>query len=207
MHSHNVQDHFFFFFVVRGVDADAAAPRVLPVPVAAPFFGGFLRVPLLLGEVGAGSKESSSVICHNEIYDVPGEGSRISVSSSPPYSVPPSVMVATLSLGVGGTIPSSPLSCVKALLSLSPPISPAKSSLLLPRLRPARVRPVTGCGEGEGDIGEGVSRIRRCEMISSIFASYGRVYSSRKKGCAARLSEGEGERMEMGVECVEVRDS
>lgn len=139
----------------------------------------------------------------------PGETSRISASSSP-YSVPPSVMV-TLSRGVGGRMPSSPLSCVSALLSLSPPTNPARSSLLLPRLawRPARVRAggCGGAGERGGEMGDWLRRTRRWATSSSTLGSYGRANSSRKKGWAARLSEGEGERMETGVEVSEWRDS
>lgn len=160
------------------------------------------------------------------------DGSLISVSSSSPYSVPPSVTVpavTTLSRGVSGSgSPSSPLSCVNALLSLSPPTNPASLLWLFPgrsRFLPFAGDDVDegccccaprfdaddggcGCGgeTGEGDAGgepgvegaDAVLRMRRCEMMVSMSSSYGRWNSERKKGWFARFSEGKGDGIGIG---------
>jgi hypothetical protein len=52
-----------------------------------------------------------------------------------------------------------------------------------------------GAGEAMGDEGaDAVARMRLWEIRVSKDSSKGREYSSRKKGCRARFSEGEGER-------------
>ena len=53
------------------------------------------------------------------------------------------------------------------------------------------------------DGAETVARIRRCDIRASKDSSYGSENSSLKKGCLERFSEGDGERMEMGVELLE----
>lgn len=126
-------------------------------------------------------------------------GDCLGSSSSSAYSVPPSVPVATLSLGVGTTL-SSPLSCVSALLSLSPPTSPAVTFPLAFPFLPPRAGLVGTAGEGAGDV-EGKdtdARVRRATMRALIDSSDGRAYSARKKGCRDRFSEGDGERRGRG---------
>lgn len=54
---------------------------------------------------------------------------------------------------------------------------------------------LTGGGEAMGDDGaDAVARIRLCAIRFSNDSSNGREYSSRKYGCRARFSEGDGER-------------
>jgi hypothetical protein len=137
---------------------------------------------------------------------LPGEAATSASSSSSAYSVPASVPVTMLPFGVGAAL-SSPLSCVKALLSLSPPTNPAKLALLLPFFLP---RPLlgfaggVGMGGGEGDA---ESRMRRAEIIDSNDSSHGKANSLRKKGCAERFSVGDGDPFVCGVELLEPGDS
>lgn len=136
---------------------------------------------------------------------IPVDSSRVS-SSSTSSSVSPSVPVATLVL-VLGAFPSSPLSCVKALLSLSPPTKPAISDLLRTRLvrlpRDLRAGEST-CGEDGGDI---ETRTRRDEMSDSQISSNGKENSCRKNGWPDKFSDGEGERIADGVEPLEPAES
>jgi hypothetical protein len=119
------------------------------------------------------------------------------------YSVPPSVPVTTLSLGVGA--PSSPLSCVKALLSLSPPTKPAMFALALPpRLvfRPTLVLDrATGDGAGE-EGGDAVARIRRDATSASIESSGGSMYSESKKESPSSVPDAED--IGVGVDLLEL---
>lgn len=83
----------------------------------------------------------------------------------------------------GGVMLSSPLSCVKALLSLSPPTRPAKLLLVFPFLVDLVVFSTTGDeGPGDDEGKEAEERMRRCEIIFSIVSSCGSVNSSRKYG-------------------------
>jgi len=130
-----------------------------------------------------------------------------SASSSSAKSVPASVPAAALSLGVAAIL-SSPLSWVSALLSLSPPMSPAIFlSLLLPFFVDRADGPI-GIGEGAGEVDgrDTLPRIRRADMRVSNASSCGSEYSCRKKGCIVRLSDGEGDRTGIedgeGISCI-----
>ena len=62
-------------------------------------------------------------------------------------------------------------------------------------------------GEAAGDEGaDTVARIRRWEMIASNASSKGNENSSRKKGCAAKFSLGDGEPTDIGVELLDLGD-
>lgn len=173
------QDHLFLFFALRDTVAATVAAAVR--------FGALL------------------CLFRGNLDDAAADSSRVS-SSSTSSSVSPSVPVATLVL-VLGTFPSSPLSCVKALLSLSPPTKPAISDLLRTRLvrlpRDLRAGEST-CGEDGGDI---ETRTRRDEMSDSQISSNGNENSCRKKGWPDKFSDGEGERIADGVEPLEPAES
>ena len=63
----------------------------------------------------------------------------------------------------------------------------------------------TGIGEAAGDEGaDAVARIRRWEMIDSNSSSKGNENSSRKKGCAAKFSLGDGEPIDIGAELLDL---
>ena len=74
--------------------------------------------------------------------------------------------------------------------------------MLLRRFRVEAERGDSGGGMGE-DGAETDARIRRCDIRVSKDSSYGKENSSLKNGCLERFSEGDGERMEMGVELLE----
>ena len=63
----------------------------------------------------------------------------------------------------------------------------------------------TGIGEAAGDEGaDAVARIRRWEMIDSNSSSKGNENSSRKKGCAAKFSLGDGEPIDIGAKLLDL---
>ena len=65
----------------------------------------------------------------------------------------------------------------------------------------------TGIGEAAGDEGaDTVARIRRWEMIASNSSSKGSENSSRKKGCAAKFSLGDGEPIDTGAELLDLTE-
>ena len=65
----------------------------------------------------------------------------------------------------------------------------------------------TGRGEAAGDEGaETVARIRRWEMMASNSSSKGNENSSRKKGCAAKFSLGDGEPMDIGAKLLDLEE-
>lgn len=165
MYSYNTRIHnyFFFRFVPRPPAIDAPRALLLPLPLR-PALVVFLAS---LVARGMPIRQVRQIQALGSIADVPGDCSRPSPSSSSAYSVPPSVPVAMLSRGVGDTL-SSPLSCVSALLSLSPLTRPAMFlSLLFPFLPPAR-RPIgEGEVEGEEDGRDAVVCIRRTDTMGS----------------------------------------
>ena len=64
-----------------------------------------------------------------------------------------------------------------------------------------------GMGEAAGDEGaDAVARIRRCEMMVSYTSSKGSENSSRKKGCTAKFSVGDGEPIDIGVELLDLAE-
>lgn len=62
-----------------------------------------------------------------------------------------------------------------------------------------------GGGEAAGDEGaDAVALIRRWEMMASNTSSKGSENSSRKKGCVAKCSLGDGEPIDIGVELLDL---
>lgn len=77
-----------------------------------------------------------------------------------------------------------------------------------PRFFPPRDLTFTiGAASGDIERTEVEARIRRWDISASKDSSKGRENSSRKKGCLDKFAVGEGDRIDTGVELLELGDS
>jgi len=69
-----------------------------------------------------------------------------------------------------------------------------------PRFLPRYLLTTAGEGAGDDEGRDAVARIRRWAMSSSMDSSTGNENSSRKEGWVAKFADGDGDRMDGGVE-------